>query len=105
MGHERQTRHDSRQRLKPITTHRRPRHAFRQGERILAPVVSAVNWVVEESFGRTLPGGGTHPDSRPLLALLALLHLAPRGLAPTHQSNMPGGGLPPCLLSGFSVVL
>ena len=42
MGHERQTRHDSRQRPKPITIHRRPRHALRQGERILAPVVSVV---------------------------------------------------------------
>jgi hypothetical protein len=55
MGHERQTRHDSRQRPKPITTHRRPRHALRQGERILAPVVSAVIWVVEESFGGSAP--------------------------------------------------
>ena len=57
MGHECQTRHDSRQRPKPITTHRRPGHALRQGERILAPVVSAVIWVVEESFRMTLPGG------------------------------------------------
>ena len=93
MGHERQTRHDSRQRPKPITTHRRPRHALRQGERILAPVVSAVIWVVEESFAMTLPGGATDPDSRPLLALLALAYWAPRALARTHQGTMPEGTL------------
>jgi len=62
--------HDTtgRQQPKPITTHRRPRHALRQGERILVPVVSTVIWVVEESFGMTLPAGATDPDSRPLLA-------------------------------------
>jgi hypothetical protein len=49
--HERQTRHDSRQRPKLITTHRRPRHALRQGERILVPEVSAVIWVVDEFIG------------------------------------------------------
>jgi hypothetical protein len=43
-----------------------------QGERNLAPVVSAVIRVVEEHFGMTLPGGATDPDSRPLLALPAL---------------------------------
>src|ERR1700732_1295331 len=48
-----------------------PRHALRQGERILAPVVSAVIWVSEESFGMTLPGGATDPDSRPLLGVPA----------------------------------
>jgi hypothetical protein len=93
MGHERQTRHDSRQRPKPITTHRRPRHALRQGERNLVPVVSAVIWVVEESFGMTLLGGATAPDSRPLLALLALAYWAPRALARTHQGTMPEGTL------------
>jgi hypothetical protein len=33
VGHEHQTRHDSRQRPKRITTHGRPPHALRQGER------------------------------------------------------------------------
>ena len=93
MGHERQTRHDSRQRPKTITTHRRPRHALRQGERILAPVVSAVIWAVEESFGMTLPGGATDPDSGRLLALRALAYWAPRALARTHQGTMPEGTL------------
>ena len=54
-----------------------PRHALRQGERILAPVVSAVIWVVEESFGMTLPGGATDPDSRPLLGV-EILNLSKR---------------------------
>ena len=92
MGHERQTRHDSGQRPKPITIHRRPRHALRQGARILAPVVSAI-WVVEESFGMTLPGGATDSDSRPLLALLVLACWAPRALARTHQGTMLEGTL------------
>jgi hypothetical protein len=90
MGHERQTLHDSRQRPKPITTHRRPRHSLRQGERILAPVVI---WVVGESFGMTLPGGATDPDSKQLLALLALTYWAPRVPARTHQGTMPEGPL------------
>jgi hypothetical protein len=54
-----------------------PRHALRQGERILAPVVSAVIWVSEESFGMTLPGGATDPDSRPLLGV-EILNLSKR---------------------------
>ena len=90
MGHERQTRNDSRQRPKLITIHRRPRHALRQGERIQAPVVSVVIWVVEEFFGMTLPGGATDPDSGPLLALA---YWAPRALARTHQGTMPEGTL------------
>jgi hypothetical protein len=93
MEHERQTRHDSGQRPKPITTHRRPRHSLRKGERILAPVVSAVIWVVEESFGMTLPGGANDPDSRPLLALLALAYWTSRALALFHQGTMPEGTL------------
>jgi hypothetical protein len=93
MGHERQTRHDSGQRPKPITTHRRPRHALRQGERILALVVPAVIWGVEESFGMTLRGEATDPDSWPLLALLALAYWTPRALARTHQGIMPEGTL------------
>ena len=55
--------------------------------------MSAVIWVVEESFGMTLPGGATDPDSRPLLALLALAYCAPRALARTHQGTMPEGTL------------
>ena len=56
-------------------------------------MVSAVIWVVEESFGMTLLGGATAPDSRPLLALLALAYWAPQALARTHQRTMPEGTL------------
>ena len=68
-------------------------YALRQGERSLAPVVSAVIWVVEESFGMTFAGGATDPESRPLLALLALAYWAPRALARTHQGTIPEGTL------------
>jgi hypothetical protein len=55
--------------------------------------MSAVIWVVEESFGMTLPGGANDPDSRPLLALLALAYWTPRALARFHQGTMPEGTL------------
>jgi hypothetical protein len=48
-----------------------------------------VIWVVEESFGMTLAGGATDPDSRPLLALLALAYWAPRALARTYKELSP----------------
>ena len=41
---------------------------------ILAIVVAAVIWVVGEAFGAILTGGGTDPNSGPLLALLALAY-------------------------------
>ena len=41
---------------------------------ILALVVAAVIWVVGEAFGTILTGGGTDPNSGPLLALLALAY-------------------------------
>ena len=41
---------------------------------ILAIVVAAVIWVVGEAFGTILTGGGTDPNSGPLLALLALAY-------------------------------
>jgi hypothetical protein len=54
--------------------------------------MSAVIWVVEESFGMTLAGGATDPDPRPLLALLTLAYWAPRALARTHH-DQPGENL------------
>jgi hypothetical protein len=41
---------------------------------ILAIVVAAVIWVAGEAFGGILTGGGTDPNSGPLLALLALAY-------------------------------
>jgi hypothetical protein len=41
---------------------------------ILAIVLAAVIWVVGEAFGTILTGGGTDPNSGPLLALLALTY-------------------------------
>ncbi len=41
---------------------------------ILAIVVAAVIWVVGEAFGAILTGGGTDPNSGPLLALLTLAY-------------------------------
>ncbi len=41
---------------------------------VLAIVVAAVIWVFGEAFGGILTGGGTDPNSGPLLALLALAY-------------------------------
>jgi hypothetical protein len=41
---------------------------------VLALVVAGVIWVVGEAFGTILTGGGTDPNSGPLLALLALAY-------------------------------
>ena len=41
---------------------------------VLAIVVAAVIWVFGETFGTILTGGGTDPNSGPLLALLALAY-------------------------------
>jgi hypothetical protein len=45
-----------------------------RGTLILALVVAAVIWVIGEAFGTILAGGGTDPNSGPLLALLALAY-------------------------------
>ncbi len=45
-----------------------------KGTLVLAIVVAAVIWVVGEAFGTILTGGGTDPNSGPLLALLALTY-------------------------------
>jgi len=44
---------------------------------VLAIVLAAVIWVVGEAFGTILTGGGTDPNSGPLLALLALTYWPP----------------------------
>jgi hypothetical protein len=61
---------------------------------ILALVVAAFIWVFGEAFGQILAGGGTDPNSAPLLALLALAYwplatAAPRARRP--QADDPPG--------------
>ncbi len=41
---------------------------------VLAMVVAAVIWVFGEALGAILAGGGTDPNSGPLLVLLALAY-------------------------------
>jgi hypothetical protein len=48
---------------------------------VLAIVVAAVIWVFGEAFGTIMTGGGTDPNSGPLLALLALAYW-PRAISP-----------------------
>jgi hypothetical protein len=47
---------------------------FARATLILAIVVALVIWVVAEAFGGILAGGGTDPNSGPLLVLLALAY-------------------------------
>ena len=48
---------------------------------VLALVVSAFIWVIGEALGEVFTGGGTDPNSGPLLALLALLYWPGLGAA------------------------
>jgi len=58
---------------------------------ILALVVAAVIWVVGEALGTILTGGGTDPNSGPLLALLALAYwpIAATGVPPAWAAGRP----------------
>jgi hypothetical protein len=51
---------------------------FARATLVLATVVALVIWVVAEALGGILAGGGTDPNSGPLLALLALAYWPPR---------------------------
>ena len=51
-----------------------PQPPLARGALILALVVAAFIWVFGEAFGQILAGGGTDPNSAPLLALLALAY-------------------------------
>jgi hypothetical protein len=59
-----------------------------RGTLILAIVVAAVIWVVGEALGTILTGGGTDPNSGPLLALLALAYW------PLARTAVPRAGRP-----------
>jgi hypothetical protein len=56
---------------------------------ILAIVVAAVIWVVGEALGTILTGGGTDPNSGPLLALLALAYWPLATAAVPHAGRSP----------------
>ncbi|MGH3069015.1 MAG: hypothetical protein ACRDMI_10585 [Streptosporangiaceae bacterium] len=58
---------------------------------VLAIVVATVIWVVGEAFGTILTGGGTDPNSGPLLALLALTYWPARTTvtAPARTTAAP----------------
>jgi len=67
-----------------------------RGALILAIVVAAVIWVAGEAFGTILTGGGTDPNSAPLLALLALCYWPARTTvtAPARTTAAPAGAAP-----------
>ena len=50
-------------------------------------MIATVIWVFGEAFGTILTGGGTDPNSGPLLALLALAYW-PTGAAITAQPRV-----------------
>ncbi len=56
---------------------------------ILAIVIAAVIWVFGEAFGTILTGGGTDPNSGPLLALLALTYWPARSAVAAPPRTIP----------------
>jgi hypothetical protein len=65
--------------------------AAARGTLILAIVVAAVIWVFGEAFGVIMTGGGTDPNSGPLLALLALCYWPALAVAPPPARTAPAG--------------
>jgi hypothetical protein len=67
---------------------------------VLAIVVAAIIWVVGEALGTVFTGGGTDPNSGPLLALLALAYWPARTMAASspraasHSSVQRDEGVP-----------
>ena len=61
---------------------------------ILAIVVAAVIWVVGEALGTILTGGGTDPNSGPLLALLALAYWPLATAAVPRAGRLPADERP-----------
>jgi hypothetical protein len=64
---------------------------------VLAVAVAAVIWVFGEAFGATLTGGGTDPNSGPLLALLALTYWPVKAMTPAPP---PAAGEPSATAEG-----
>jgi hypothetical protein len=59
---------------------------------VLASVVAAVIWVFGEAFGTILTGGGTDPNSGPLLILLALTYWPIRAAATAPATTLAPRG-------------
>jgi len=66
-----------------------------RGTLMLAIAVAAVIWVFGEAFGTIMTGGGTDPNSGPLLTLLALAYWPTRAAitAPTHTASAPAAAV------------
>jgi len=62
-----------------------------RGTLVLAIVVASVIWVFGEAFGVIMTGGGTDPNSGPLLALLALCYWPARAVATAPARTAPAG--------------
>ena len=62
-----------------------------RGTLVLAIVMAAVIWVFGEAFGVIMTGGGTDPNSGPLLALLALAYWPARAAATAPSRTAPAG--------------
>ena len=63
---------------------------------ILALVVATFIWVFGEAFGQILAGGGTDPNSAPLLALLALAYWPLATAGPVGAVVGPSDGTADC---------
>jgi hypothetical protein len=64
---------------------------YARGTLVLAIVIAAVIWVFGQAFGAIMTGGGTDPNSGPLLALLALTYRPARAAAATPTRTAPAG--------------
>ena len=64
---------------------------YARGTLVLAIVIAAVIWVFGEAFGVIMTGGGTDPNSGPLLALLALAYWPARAAATAPSRTFPAG--------------
>ena len=62
-----------------------------RGTLVLAIVIAAVIWVFGEAFGAIMTGGGTDPNSGPLLALLALAYWPARAMTMAPARTAPAG--------------
>ena len=62
---------------------------YARGTLVLAIVIAAVIWVFGEAFGVIMTGGGTDPNSGPLLALLALAYWPARAVATAPARTAP----------------
>jgi len=62
---------------------------YAKGALVLAIVIAAVIWGFGEAFGTIFTGGGTDPNSGPLLALLALTYWPARAAVPAPVRTAP----------------